>query len=82
MKECQKSMKTRSGRRAFLSLLPLLLASCASQKLRRSTNSLVGDPLLTVEDEKLMVRDALPEMRRDYPALRNVEIQRYVTELL
>jgi predicted Zn-dependent protease len=66
--------QSRFGRRSFLASIPLLMAACASNPKNVKKE-------LTVDDEKFMAREALPELRRDYPALRDAEIQNYVSNL-
>lgn len=65
------------SRRGFLAAVPLLLFACSS---KTKSSSLASGPL-SVEDEKFMTRSALPEVRRNYPALRNADVQTYVSEL-
>jgi predicted Zn-dependent protease len=68
------------GRRAFLAAVPVLLFACSSKPKNDLASSSASDPL-TVEDEKFMTRSLLPEVRRQYPALRNADVQTYVAEL-
>lgn len=75
--------RTQLGRRAFLASLPLLLAACASGPKHRSRE---GDntgqaAALTVEEEKRMTQQVLPQMQKDYPALNNPDLQNYVSAL-
>lgn len=65
---------TPIGRRAFLALAPLLLAACATGEKRPRAQ-------LTVGDEVMIARRALPEVRKDYPALQDADIQKYVSSL-
>jgi predicted Zn-dependent protease len=36
---------------------------------------------MTVEDEKRLTKEALPEMRKDYPAAKNPQLQSYISNL-
>lgn len=81
--ELQKIISTKTGRRAFLQAAPLLLAACAtSQKTRyrEGDNSGQGTSL-SIEDEKRMTQEVLPEMKKDYPKLQDAQMQAYVTSL-
>lgn len=72
---------TSMGRRSFLASIPLLMAACASgakTRYREGDNS-GQTTALTVDDERRMTQEALPEMRKDYPALKDPELQAYVT---
>lgn len=75
---------TPMGRRAFLTSMGLLMASCASvdknRRLREGDNS-GQDTALTVADEKKMTQEVLPQMRKDYPPLKNPELQSYISNL-
>lgn len=76
-------MQTRHGRRTFLASLPLLMASCAStsgNRYREGDNT-GQETSLSVNDEKRMTQEALAEMRKDYPPLKDPEIQSYVSDL-
>jgi beta-barrel assembly-enhancing protease len=71
---------TSIGRRAFLMATPLLLASCASgpQTRTREGDNTGQDTDITVADEQRMAREALSEMRKDYPVHEDPELQKYV----
>lgn len=74
---------TETGRRVFIQAMPLLLAACASgskSRYREGDNS-GQEAKLTVEQEKRMTAEALPEMRKDYPQARDAELQRYIAGL-
>lgn len=75
--------QTRLGRRTFLALAPQLLAACATGRNKSQTNMDQKHSVqkLTVEDEILIARRALPEIRRDYPALQDSEVQNYLLTL-
>ena len=74
---------TALGRRSFLISMPILLAACSSSSKHRNRE---GDnsgqqTSLTVDDEKKMTQEYLPEMRKEYPTLKNPWLQSYITEL-
>ncbi len=81
--ELKELTSTRHGRRAFLSAMPLLLAACATApKTRYREGDNTGQSTsLTVEDEKKMTREVLPKMKKDYPAYKNNDAQRYIKSL-
>lgn len=74
---------TAVGRRQFLASMSLLLASCATpEKTRYREGDNSGQATsLSVDDEKKMTSQVLPQMRKDYPALRNPEMQKYISDL-
>ena len=87
LEELEKNLKelisTPSGRRSFLKAMPLLLAACASAPKTRyregdNTGQAAG---LTVAQEQQMTREVLPKMRKDYPPLRNPQMQSYIRNL-
>ncbi len=82
-KSLQELISTSSGRRTFLKAMPLLLAACAStpkSRYREGDNS--GQAAaLTVSEEKRMTQEVLPKMRKDYPELKDPEMQRYIANL-
>lgn len=67
-------------RRAFLQTLPLLVASCAARPSHRTREgNLTGsETSLSVEDEKRLTAEVMPQMRKDYPPLNNTELQNYI----
>lgn len=81
--ELQYLTQTRMGRRAFMSALPILMASCSTvdQTRFREGNNDGQKTSLSVSDEQKMAQDYLPKMKKDYPALRNDEAQRYISNL-
>lgn len=81
--QLKQLIETPSGRRMFLASIPLLLASCATgEKSRfREGNNSGQASALTVEDERKMTQQVLPEMRKDYPRLPDSQIQSYVSQL-
>ncbi len=76
--------KTSLGRRHFMAAFPLLLSACASggggSRYREGDNR-GQETSITVDDEKRMTREALQEMKKDYPALKDAEMQNYITAL-
>lgn len=72
---------TPMGRRTFLASIPLLMAACATgdQNRYREGDNSGQETSLSVEDEKRMTAEALPEMRKDYPALKDPDLQAYVS---
>lgn len=87
MEELEKSLKelvsTSSGRRSFIKAMPLLLAACATgpkTRYREGDNS--GQAAgLTVAEEQRMTKEVLPKMRKDYPPLRDPQMQSYIRNL-
>lgn len=69
---------TSLGRRSFLAALPALIAACSSRPQNSESHSLSD---FSLDDENLMARETLLEMRRDYPALQDSEIQTYLSEI-
>lgn len=64
-----------------LSLL-ILSVSCAKTSDRyREGNNEGQQAALTVEEEKKLTKEALPEMMKEYPAAQNKEIQAYINRL-
>lgn len=82
-KKLNELCSTPMGRRAFLASTSLLLASCqTSEKHRGREGDNAGQRTeLTVDDEKRMTKEVLPQMKKDYPPLMNSEVQTYVSQL-
>ncbi|MBY0384890.1 M48 family metalloprotease [bacterium] len=82
-KQLQELIETPSGRRTFLASIPLLMVSCASTpktRFREGDNS--GQAAaLTVEDERQMTQQVLPEMKKDYPKIQDAQMQSYISQL-
>lgn len=59
------------------------LVSCASTNSARKDDgsNVCQETHLTVADEQRLTKEALPKMMQDYPAAKNPELQRYVSEL-
>jgi len=68
------------GRRAFLAAVPVLLFACSSKPTNDDSSVKAFGPM-SVEDEKFMTRTLVPEVRRQYPALKNSDVQTYISEL-
>lgn len=75
---------TSLGRRHFLAAFPLLMSACASggggSRYREGDNT-GQETSITVDDERRMTREALQEMKKDYPALKDAELQNYISNL-
>lgn len=67
----------------FLVFWVLLSVSCASTNSSRyREGSNVGqETKLTVQDEERLTREALPQIKKDYPSANNPELQRYVSSI-
>lgn len=74
---------TELGRRAFMASLPILMASCAtrSQHRHREGDNTGQATSMTVNDEKRMTQEVLPKMKKDYPAVKNTQMQNYIQSL-
>jgi beta-barrel assembly-enhancing protease len=83
--ELNKMTATRRGRRVFLKSLPFLLAGCSTAPKNadrhREGDNTGQETRLTFEDEKRMTEEYLPQMKKEYPAHRNGEVQRYIENL-
>lgn len=82
-KDLQHLYSTPHGRRTFLISLPFLLGGCAtvtSDRYREGSNK--GQKTsLTVEDEKRMTKEYLPQMAKDYPPVSDPFMQNYLNNL-
>lgn len=64
----------------FLLFMIVACASTNSSRYREGSN--VGQETnLTVQDERRLTQEALPKMRKDYPAAKNAELQKYISDL-
>jgi len=76
---------TVMGRRSFLKAMPLLLAACSTtpqtkHRYREGDNS--GQSVtLSPAEEMRMSRQVLPQMKKDYPPIKDPEIQSYISGL-
>lgn len=69
------------GRRKFLAAIPILMSSCAGPQKQLEKPQPEWESTLSVADEKIIAKEILFEMRRDYPPLRDTDIQRYISSL-
>ena len=76
-------ISTSAGRRSFLSSVPLLLTACAAkeQSRYREGDNRGQDTELTVDDERALTAEAMPQLEKAYPPLKNAEVQSYVSSL-
>lgn len=74
---------TPMGRRSFLASLGFLMAACAApqQHRQREGDNSGQATSLSVEDEKKMTLEVLPQMSKDYPKLQNPALQNYIAQL-
>ncbi|MCB1176471.1 MAG: M48 family metalloprotease, partial [Leptospiraceae bacterium] len=80
----KKWTSTSFGRKQFLTAAPLLLTACSAggsnDRMREGDNT--GQTTsMTVEDEKQLTQEVLPEMKKDYPAINDSELQSYISDL-
>lgn len=84
LKELEDAVKelnsTSVGRRSFLLAAPLLLAACASaERTRFREGDNTGQEIdITPDDERKMTQEALAQMAKDYPPLKDPELQNYI----
>lgn len=71
------------GRRHFLAAVPLLMSACATGERTRYREGDNSDQQISisVEEEKRMTQEALVEMRKDYPPVKDADLQAYVAGL-
>ncbi|MCY4524685.1 MAG: M48 family metalloprotease [Halobacteriovoraceae bacterium] len=74
---------TPHGRRAFLMSVPLLLSACASSSKHRyrEGDNQGQETTLSVNDEIKMTKEYLPKMTKEYPAIKDKEVQKYIKRL-
>jgi predicted Zn-dependent protease len=74
---------TSLGRRSFLASMPFLLSACAAttSNRHREGDNRGQNTRITPADERRMTKEILPQMRKDYPALKDPWMQKYVTQL-
>ena len=74
---------TVHGRRSFLMSVPLLLSACASStKHRYREGDNTGQKTtLSIEDERKMTKEYLPKMEKEYPPIKDKNIQKYIKGL-
>lgn len=75
--------QTPMGRRTFLASVGFLMAACSTpaQHRQREGDNIGQNTSMTVADEKRMTQEVMPQMQKDYPPLRNSEVQTYVSNL-
>lgn len=75
-------MRSTASRREFLAAVPFLLSACASSgnRLREGDNR-GQETELTVDDERRMAKETLVEMKKDYPPVKDADLQNYVAGL-
>ena len=69
---------------AFLILLFLaVIIACAptTGSRYREGDNIGQEVAMTVDDERRLTEEALPQMRKDYPPLKNQDLQRYISDL-
>ena len=77
-----KLTSTTMGRRVFLASVPFLLTACATSQHRGREGDNSGQQTsLTVDDEKKMTAEVLPQMRKEYTPLNDSNVQNYVSEM-
>lgn len=74
---------TPIGRRAFLNSVGLLLAACATteQTRYREGDNAGQETEMSVADEKRMTQEVMPQMKKDYPVLKQPDLQNYISSL-
>lgn len=75
--------QTKTGRRSFLAAAPLLLAACAkpSQTRYREGDNTGQAVELTPAEERKLTAEVLPQMQKDYPPVKNAELQNYIRQM-
>lgn len=86
--ELENSLKqlnsTSMGRRLFLSAIPVLMVGCAttaSQHRQREGDNTGQETSLTVEDEKQMAREYIPQLEKEYPPHRDPYVQQHINSI-
>lgn len=76
-------MITQKFLKFTLAAVFVLTSSCATtEQTRYREGSNEGQKTeMTVDDEKRLTQEVLPQMRKDYPTLNNAEMQAYITAL-
>jgi predicted Zn-dependent protease len=79
-KEIKQLTSTSLGRRTFVSSLPFLLAACATgSKHRNREGDNTGQHTdISVSDEQKMAREYLPQMKKEYPPIRDPTVQSFI----
>lgn len=80
----QEWSKSQVHRRYFLAAIPILLTACATRdttRRYREGDNTGQETQLTIEDEKRMTQEVLPQMSKDYPLLKDPGAQKYIQDL-
>lgn len=87
LEELEKNLdymiSTPMRRRAFLSSLALLLGGCTTvdQHRYREGDNKGQETELSVEGERQMTEEYLPQMKKEYPSHKNEEVQSFVQDV-
>jgi len=66
----------------FLVLLALIISCAPTTSSRYREGDNIGQQTgMTVQDERRLTQEALPEMRKEYPPAKNPELQKYISNL-
>lgn len=66
----------------LLALLSFIVSCAPTQSSRYREGSNVGQQTgLTVQDERRLTEEALPKLKEEYPAAKNPELQKYISNL-
>jgi beta-barrel assembly-enhancing protease len=66
----------------FVILMSLIISCAPTQSSRYREGSNVGQQAgLTVQDERRLTEEALPKLKQEYPAAKNPELQKYISNL-
>ena len=65
----------------LLTMAGLMACATTDSSRHREGDNTGQDVAMTVEDEKRLTEEALPQMRKDYPAAQNAELQKYIDGL-
>lgn len=78
-----KLIATNMGRRSFIASVPLLMMACSNNQKARPQEKPMPKPYtsITVEDEKKLASEILPDLKKDYPIAKDHQLQNYVSDL-
>jgi predicted Zn-dependent protease len=62
----------------LLTITGLLACATTDRSRYREGDNAGQDVGMTVQDEKRLTEEALPQMRKDYPEAKNAELQKYI----
>jgi beta-barrel assembly-enhancing protease len=65
----------------MLSLFTVISCAPTSSSRYRDGSNVGQETNLTVQDERRLTQEALPKMKKDYPAAKNPELQKYISNL-